>query len=265
MLFSSLEAESQRLGDTALEAILERQETLFARLEAQPNSYPQGEIERQFTTIAREYEALIVDDDDNTYLYLLYGKFLRRIGETERANVMFVKANDLDPEIAVAKQQIGNYLAENGHYAHALAYFLAAIELEPRTAIYHYQVGELLHIGRNTLLSEGAFTTETLDNQMLEAFRQAAAIEPSNRRYQLRYAEAFFDVDAPQWPVALDLWQALTRDAPTKQAADAARLQQARVALKMGRQAQAEMLLKKAVEPELEAARSQLQQQLNRP
>ncbi len=219
-------------AERRLRQVIEKEALLFARLEDN-QTLPAVERQRLLTELARNYESILADSPDYVYAYILYGKMLRRIGEYERANYMFVKANDLNPRIAVVKQQIGNFLAEKAEFGPALAYYMAAVELEPETAIYHYCVGELLHEFREEFLTEGGLDRQTLDRNLLEAFSKAAALEPENRSFATRLAEAHLDVESPDYPQALALWDALLASTSDPLEADLIRLQIAALHLKM--------------------------------
>ncbi|MEM8549194.1 MAG: hypothetical protein AAGF10_00235 [Verrucomicrobiota bacterium] len=139
------EVFSQTLADSRLTEIYLQEQALFEELEKDALQLDEAEYQRRLRSIATLYEGFLLDNEDYAYGYLMYGKFLRRAGQPRAANNAFMKANMIDPNIAVAKQQIGNFLAEEGEYGLALPYYLAAIELEPDVALYRYQLGELLH------------------------------------------------------------------------------------------------------------------------
>ena len=57
--------------------------------------------------------------------------FLKEQGNSEDAFSKFWKADQLNPNIAVTKQQIGNFFVENGRIIEAFPFFLQATRLEP--------------------------------------------------------------------------------------------------------------------------------------
>ncbi|MBC2596422.1 hypothetical protein H5P28_19305 [Ruficoccus amylovorans] len=249
----------QTLSESRLIGIIEEQDALFKEIETDPARRDQLEYERRLQGIATQYDSFLLDNPDYVYGYLLYGKFLRRIGENKSANNAFMKANMLDPNLAVAKQQIGNFLAEEGEYALALPYYIAAIDLEPEVPLYRYELGELLSHYRQYYIDNGVLTAETLDRNMLDAFHEASSMEPSNRDYHIRYAEAFFQVANPDWQDALNQWTILAKGVTDPLKLDLIRLQQARVLIEMGRLDEARKILASVDRSALQDAREELE------
>lgn len=177
-------------------------------------SYSESELRRLCEDVLKGYENFITHNPDCVEAYTLYGKLLRMVGEKPKAHAAFVKANKLNPHIAVVKQQIANYLTETGNYGLALAYILQAIELSPKESQYHYQLGEILYTYKDDFLRENILTPEAFDTQMLSAFEKAKILNPTERVLALRYAEAFYDLCTSQWQQALGEWEKLESSAP---------------------------------------------------
>jgi len=248
----------ETMADRRLRDIYQKQQDLYDRLGAEGKDLDDPEYDRLINEVVTEYQSYILDYPDSVHGLILYGKMLRDIGQREDANHAFVRANRLDGNIAVVKQQIGNFVAEEGEPSLALAYYISAAELAPNESIYAYQIGEVLYTYREDLLAEGALQPVELETQMLEAFARAHSLEPSNRQLTQRYAEAFYDVSTPDWNQALLLWQALEGSAQNPVERDWARLQEGRVLLKLGRREDARKTLSAVSQPSLIDARDQL-------
>lgn len=253
-------SRSFTLADRKLEGILESQNTLLAQLQVNPAHYTDSERDRRFDSLFREYEAFILDNPDNIYAYILYGKLLRQAGLMEEAHDIFMRANRKNPRISVIKQQIGNYFAEKGEYALALPCFISAIDLEPSIAVYHYQLGELLYRYKKSFINSGISTADKLDNQMLSAFHKAGQLDPTSWSYQVRYVEAFYDIDSPRWNEALALWRNLEEVAPNNWEKEMTYLNQARILIKIKKYEQAKKCLANVYFPNLEKSRRELLQ-----
>lgn len=253
---------AQTIADQRLQRIYDSQQEFFAEL-AQSPQMAESIRDQRVQNLINQYQSLLLDNPEYVYGYILYGKLLRQVGQRELANMAFVKANGLDPNIAVIKQQIGNYLSEEGEYGLALPYYLAAVQLEPQVALYHYQVGELLHTYRDAFTAEGELAPHTLEQQMQAAFANAARLEPQTRVYPQRYAESFFDVAQPDWRLALVQWEALEQSAADALQQQIARLQKTRVLIALGRYEQAQAALNSIDEAPLADAKAILQTQLN--
>ena len=64
----------------------------------------------------------IGENSNDTHALLLYGKFLRKVGQNEHALSYFLRADSINPKLAVVKQQIANYLVEKQRPVDALLY-----------------------------------------------------------------------------------------------------------------------------------------------
>lgn len=175
---------------------------------------------------------------------------------------MLLKANQLDPNIPLVKNQLGNYLAEEGKPLQAAPYFIAAIKLEPNEPLYHYQLGTLLAEARDDFLKSGEWTRATIDESMHAAFKRAKELAPERFEFAYRFAESFYDLEKPDWDAALKAWGELEEKAPTSIERQMMRLHAANVCLKGSKRAHAEALLATVDEPKLQAQKEKLIAQL---
>ncbi|MGF1450059.1 MAG: hypothetical protein ACFB20_11650 [Opitutales bacterium] len=248
-------------ADLRLQRIVSEETRLFSEFAQFPERYTDGEKARRVTAVADRYQSFVSDNPDNVYALILYGKLLRRVGDTEAANVLFLQADTLNPYLGVVKQQVGNYLFEGGNFVEALPWYLAAVELEPQEALYQYQTGETLALARDELLADGAYAPEALDRAMFAAFEGAVELEPLRREYRLRLAEAYFDASQPDWSEALLLWAELEATSTSEVERSVIQLQRARVLVAMGQLEEARRLaLSVEPQPALEQSRRQILQ-----
>ena len=175
---------------------------------------------------------------------------------------MLLKANQLDSDIPLVKNQLGNYLAEEGKPLEAAPYYLAAIKLEPNEPLYHYQLGTLLTVARDDFLKSGEWTRAALDQAMHHAFQRAAELAPDRFEFAYRYAESFYDLETPDWDGALKAWAALEEKAPTAVERQTMRLHAANILIKTGRPDHARALLDTVDEPSLQTQKQKLIAQL---
>ncbi|WP_269539299.1 hypothetical protein [Cerasicoccus fimbriatus] len=248
----------ETLADRRLRDIYERQQALYQRLSDEGAELSDPEYDRLITEVLTQYQSYLLDFPDSVHGVVLYGKMLRDIDQRHEANKAFIRANRLDPNLAVVKQQIGNYLAEEGEPALALAYYMSAAELEPNESLYAYQIGEVLYTYRDELIADEALEPALLDQQMLDSFERAHQLDPDNRQLNRRYAEAFFDVDTPNWEKARTLWRKLEISTTDPGEKDWIRLQEARVLIKMGHTAEARQILSEVQTPSLQGAKEHL-------
>jgi tetratricopeptide (TPR) repeat protein len=252
--------EDQRLSDLA-----QQDHDFFQALDTNPNTWPDTERDRRAQAINDAYLKYLDDNPSNLQALILYGKFLRRVGEREAAYSVFQRAYHISNKTAVVNQQLGNYLAEEGQYMPALGFFIQAIEDAPDEPLYHYQLGELLNIYYDHYLAEKIYTEATLNAALTGEFAKAAALDPSEPGYEWRYAESYYDILDPDWNAALAAWEALDRRTTSDTEHQVIRLHRARVLIELGRTDQARALVNEPVLHALEASRQELLARLNNP
>ena len=69
-----------------------------------------------------------------------------RLGQKEDALPLFLRADQANPNIAVVKQELGNYLVENNQPMEAFPFFLMATRLDPNEPFYHHNLGNFVFL-----------------------------------------------------------------------------------------------------------------------
>tara|TARA_Y100001968_G_C19431824_1_gene757481 strand:- start:926 stop:2071 length:1146 start_codon:yes stop_codon:yes gene_type:complete len=245
-------------AQSRLSAIVAKEKNLFLAANNK-QAMNEKELTRKIQDLVSDYESYLADNPKDLTALILYGKFLRCVDQPGPATGVFLKAEKLDPNVAVIKQQIANYLTEEGRIAEALPYLLRAVELSPKEAIYHNQLGSFLFLFREELIRLGITTQATNDRNMMIAFREAAKLASDNFDYRLRYAQSFFDVSDPDWEEALKVWNALSvKGHRSVEKAEYLSLCQARVLAKLGRLKEAKVLINSVRSPVMGATKQKL-------
>jgi tetratricopeptide (TPR) repeat protein len=255
-------AESESMPQRTLRQIVERQKAVLAEAEKQGTNLDEDALQTQAQSIVHDYDRLLAGSPNFAAGYAAYGYFLGKVGMPKESIAMLLKANQLDPNIPLVKNQIGNYLAENGKPIEAAQYFLAAIKLAPNEPLYHFQLGTLLAEGRDSFLKSGEWTRAALDHSLQDAFRRASELEPDRFGYEYRYAMSFYDVETADWNEALKAWKGLEGKAQTSLERETMRLHEANVLVKLGREDQAKTLLESVTDPKLQAQKDRVVAQL---
>lgn len=267
-LWSSVAAlaaeESETLAERSLKKIADRQREIFDEAAKQGENLDQSSLKQKLQTLVHEYELLLQNNPKYAAGYAAYGILLSKVDMRKEAAAMLLKANQLDPDVAIVKNQIAVLLAEDGKPLDAAPYFIAAIKLEPNEPLYHYQLGTLLAEARDDFLKAhtGDWTRASLDAAMHNAFKRAAELAPDRFEFAYRYAESFYDLEKPDWDAALQAWSALEEKAPTAIERQTMRLHAANVLLKMGKAAHARALLNTVDDPKLQGQKARLLPQL---
>ena len=203
------------LASKRLLNIAEKETQIYQKIAENPEFYSEDDLDRRINELIQSYRTYPLDQPDDVSAYILYGKLLRRVQENEQAFLAFLKADELDPEIAVVKQQICNHLSEEGKFKDDLTFYLQAVELEPETAVYHFALGQLIYNFEEEFIKSGVFTQDAMEREMLKAFRRAAQLAPKNFDYQMRLGEAYYDLKSPDWKNALIHWKQVSKQATT--------------------------------------------------
>ena len=255
-------AESETLPERTLKQIAQRQRDLFAEAEKQGDKLDQEGFRAQVQSLSHDYERLLQDNPKFAVGYAAYGYLLGKVEMRKESVAMLLKANQLDPDIPLVKNQLGNYVAEEGKPIEAARYFLAAIKLAPNEPLYHYQLGTLLAAARDDFLKSGEWTHAALDQSMHTAFKRATELAPDRFEFAYRYAESFYDLETPDWDGALKAWAALEEKAQTPVERQTMRLHAANILIKTGKPDHARALLETVDEPSLQAQKQKLVAQL---
>ena len=251
-------AESETMAERGLKRIVERQRELFAEAAKQGDKLDQEGFRTQVQSVVHDYEMLLNENPKFAAGYAAYGYLLGKVDMRKEAAVMLLKANRLDGDIPLVKNQLGNFLAEDGKPLEAAQYFLSAIKLSPSEPLYHYQLGTLLAEARDDFLKSGEWSRAALERAMHQAFKRAAELAPERFEFAYRYAESFYDLEAPDWNEAVKLWSDLEEKAPTAIERQTMRLHAANILFKLGQPDHARALLANVDEPSLQAQKQKL-------
>ena len=258
-------AATETMAERSLRDIVTRQKNVMARAEAEKEHLDEAWLRGELQGVISSYDILIQKNPEFAAGFAAYGVLLAQVGMTKEAAGMLMKANTLDGEIPLVKNEIARLLAEDGKIPEALPWLTAAVDLDPQEPLYHYHLGKLLTEGRDDLIATGQFTRESLDKAMLAAFQRAASLAPDNFGYAYRAAEAYYDLAEPKWDDALAAWSALEARAKPGIEQQTIRLHAANVLIKQGKADHAKVLLASVTEAPLAKQKQTLLDELAPP
>jgi tetratricopeptide (TPR) repeat protein len=256
-------ADNDTMPRRTLAQIIERQQALLDDAAKQGDSLDQDALRSQLQSICHEYDLLLHEAPKMAEAYADYGYLLRQVGMRQESVGLMLKANELDPNIPMVKNEIGNYLAETGKPLEAVGYFMAAIKLAPNEPLYHYQLGKLLYAGRDDFLKSGSYTRDSINRTMVEAFKHAADLAPDNLNYTLAYGEIFYDLPHPDWAAALKFWSEKDAQSTSPLERQTYQLEEAKVLSLQGQTDQARAMLARVTDPNLQDRRQKLVAELD--
>lgn len=250
--------EAETMPELTLKRLVQRQKDLLEQAREQGQNLDQESLRVQLQEICHGYELLLNQAPKMAEAYAAYGYLLRQVGMDKQSVGLMLKANELNPDLPIVKNEIGNYLAEQGKPLEAVGYYLAAIKLEPTEPLYHYQLGTLLYEARDDFIRSGDWTVESVDKAMQEAFKRATELAPDRLDFAYGYGESFYQAHNPDWNQALALWVSLEKRAHSPLEKQTILLHEANVLLKLNRPQEAAPLLGLVSEKELQADRQKL-------
>ena len=261
----ALSAEGITLSSQALSHLLDKQSRFF-ELSGKPGKTNDAELTRKAQEIVAEYESHLSLYPKDTNALILFGKFLRRVGQEEHAVDYFLEADAINPKLAVVKQQLANYLIEEGKPVDAFPYLIMTIELDPMQADYHFQLANFLFLFGDELTRAGIMARDSVVSFMHKSFKQSSELAPSNFNYHLRFAQSFFDFPGAGKQNALQSWNELIRKFPERSKAekDYFNLCKARILLDLNQQSAALSLLDSVSSKALLSAKKSLIQKVQK-
>ncbi len=255
---------SESKAERDLRNLVERQKTLLARAAKAEVQEDVEDLRPQLQTLIFDYEEYLRNYPNVAAGYVSYALLLGNplLDEGKRAAVLLLKANSLDPNLAIVKNQLGKYLAEEGRPLEALNYFLAAVQLEPKEPLYHFQIGQLLSAAREDFLKSGEWSSAQIETAMRDAFEQATNLAPDNFAYAYRWAESYYDLEYPEWAEALEVWRALEKRGRSPIEKQTVQLHQANILTEQKKWSEAEQLLKGVTEDVLQSQVAKLREKI---
>ncbi len=251
-------AVSELVAARERSALLDRLRDVIARRDAffaEGETLSENERSRRAADVAERFEVLVTRFPDAVPALWLFAEFLRDGGELSRAEKLLLRAEQLEPDFVPARFLLGEIFAARGEPEKAFPRFDFSVRAAPENLEYHLTFGEFLTDSREALLAEKIFSSRgELDRAMQDEFRAACAVAPSDLDVRVRYAESFYDAEAPDWNAALAAWNAVSRlldardgDASVSSPLSAAvALHRARASAELGRVEEAEKILSAA-------------------
>ncbi|MEP6671827.1 MAG: tetratricopeptide repeat protein [Chthoniobacter sp.] len=190
-----------------------------------------------------------------------HAEFLWTIGEHSRAVETWLAAEKLDPHNAAVLDHLGGSAFAAGEVKKAAGYYARAVSNAPENAAYHFSYANLVFLFRHDLHDATHSESDSLIDEALQHFAEAARLEPLNAEYARAFAETFYSVAKPDWGEALKAWQHLSDISSQK---DFALLNLARVHMKLGNKPEARASLALVQDPKFDRLKARLIERIDR-
>jgi tetratricopeptide (TPR) repeat protein len=242
-----------------LQSLVSRQWRLFSEATRENNpNFDEDTFKQRCQELLFDYEAYVKKYPDVAAGYAAYGIFLSKVDMRRQSVAILLKANKLDPDQPLVKNQIGNYLAEEGKVIEAANYYTAAIKLAPEEPLYHYQLGTLLHEAQDLFVKSGQWTAAAVERASFNAFQKAAELAPDRIEFVYRHCESYYDLTTPRWDEALSAWDALEAKVSTPLEKQTIRLHRANIYIRLKKMGEARELLASVSESALTKQKEKL-------
>lgn len=189
-----------------------------------------------------------------------HAEFLWSTGEHPRAVETWQEAEKLDPNNGVVLDHLAESAFAAGKVKQAAGYYARAVSSAPKNAAYHFSYANLVFLFRHELHDAAHPDSDSLINEALEHFAEAARLEPLNADYARAFAETFYSAPEPDWRAALKAWQHFYDISAQK---DFALVNLARVHMKMGNKPEARASLARVQDPKFDRMKARLNERID--
>ena len=203
-------------------------------------------------------------ESPSAYSHALYGKYLRRTGNSAMARAQFKESLLLDASNPSVHHLLASIEAEDGNLREANLHFSSAAELGADNAFYATEYAKFLVVASPRLADGKIISKPDIDALVLGLNRRAAPLNPSSFPYALRYAQCFYDVSRPDWNAALSAWNAALGKASLDIEKQTVHANMARVLIELGRDAEARRELEAVSNPSFDAPKRAMLEILNK-
>lgn len=188
-----------------------------------------------------------------------HAEFLWNVGEHNRAVKLWQEAEKLDPNNGAVLFHLGGNAVAIGDAKKAADYYARAVKSAPTNAGYHFSYANVVFLFRHDLHDAAHPESDSLIDEALKHFGEAARLDPMNAEYARGFAETYYSAPQPDWREALKAWQHFYDISAQK---DFALLNLARVHLKLGNKPEARAALAQVQDPKYARLKGRLSERI---
>lgn len=251
--------QSLSMAKIELFEILDDQKALLDSAKKHSLSEKSGELADKYRKLNARWNSYIDRYEDDLQAKILYGKFLRSIGEDLPAYKIFLQVQSQNPNIAVVNQQLASYEGDCAMAEKALQHIKEAIRLDGECAIYVYQYAELLLALKEQYIVILNTSYGNLNKEITDSFKKAISLSQNNRQIKKRFAESFFEKTDADWNNALPAWNDYIKTCTLNLEKQTALLGKARVLAELYKDKEAMQTLALVDLPQLKSERQRIE------
>ncbi len=153
------------------------------------------------------YDQLVAENAASAAVLAARGDFRWECDEHRGAVEDWQAALLLEPTNAGALIGLGGAAVSAGEIAKAAALHRQAVTAQPQHALAHFALANVLYLFRHQLRDETHPDEQSVLQDALTHFAEAARLSPMNAEYARAFAETFYGLPAPDWPQARKAWE----------------------------------------------------------
>ncbi len=251
--------QSLSMAKMELFEILDDQKALIESAKKHSLSEKSGELADKYRKLNARWNSYIDRYEDDLQAKILYGKFLRSIGEDLPAYKIFLQVQSKNPNIAVVNQQLASYEGDCAMAEKALRHIKKAMTLEANCATYVYQYAELLLALKDQYIVILNTNYQNLNREITDSFKKAVLLSNGNKQIKERFAKSFFEKTEADWSNALPAWDDYIKSCSLNLEKQTALLGKARVLAELYKDKQALQTLALVDLPQLKDERQRIE------
>lgn len=260
---SKADSTNISLSHKKLMDILRDQQKFFERV-GRGSRMREAETISAYRRLRSLWEEYLLSNPDDIEASIIFGKFLRRVGDGTTAYGVFCEVEKKKNDIHVVKQQLATYEGEIGMWKESYEHLQQAMKLSPDNPVYLTQFAQLILVYRSDLKDFLKLSQNEIDAKMLDAYARVARLLPNDVDAQTRYAQAFYDLASADWNAAYAQWLVVEKMTTLNVERQNVWANRARVLVELNRDEEAEKLLRQVTLPSFTRSKAMLLGEIER-
>jgi tetratricopeptide (TPR) repeat protein len=234
---------------------------------AQKAGIPKSELNRRirerFDIPRKEYEDFIQRHPDYAPARVAYASFLHDLGDEDGWHAQLLKAQQLDPNLPSAWNNMAEYYLHDGPISNAFDCFEKAIKLDPNESVYYQNFGTSVYLYRKDAKDYYHINEQQVFDKALNLYSNATRLDPTNFALATDVAETYYGIRPLRTNDALNAWTNALSLAHDEIEREGVYIHFARIKMSIGRLAEAQANLDAVTNSMYDALKNRLTRNLN--
>lgn len=208
---------------------------------------PRAEMNRRiverFAPIRKGYEGLIQQHTNRADILIAYASWLGEMGEEDVAIEQLERGRGIDAKDPAIWNNLANLYGHNGDVKKSFEYYAKAIELDPTETVYYHNFGTTVFLFRKDAKEFYNINEQQVFDKALTLYSNAIRLDPQDFKLAADVAQTFYGIKPPRTDDALRAWTNAFHLAADDAERQGVHTHFARVKLKAGQFAEAQVHL----------------------